>query len=93
MCSLRPLDTESLRCSIQKTHRCLVVEEGWPVCGMGSEIIALGVELAFDALDAPPVRLTGRDIPLPYAKNLEELCVPHVQDVVKAAQHLCQGMG
>ena len=93
LCSLRPLDAESLRCSIQKTHRCLIVEEGWPVCGLGSEIIALGVELAFDDLDAPPVRLSGRDIPLPYAKNLEELCVPHVQDVLEAAKHLCQGMG
>ncbi|PPE03897.1 pyruvate dehydrogenase complex E1 component subunit beta [Holospora curviuscula] len=92
LCSLRPIDTESLQASLQKTHRCLVVEEGWPLCGVGSEIIALGVELAFDALDAPPIRLSGRDIPLPYAKNLEALCFPQVQEIVEAAKAICKGM-
>ncbi|GAJ45925.1 pyruvate dehydrogenase E1 component subunit beta-2, mitochondrial [Holospora elegans E1] len=92
LCTLRPLDIESLRNSIQKTHRCLVVEEGWPVCGIGSEIIALSIELAFDFLDAPAMRLSGKDIPLPYAKNLESLCFPHVQDVVDSVKHLCKGM-
>ncbi|ETZ06855.1 pyruvate dehydrogenase E1 component subunit beta-2, mitochondrial [Holospora obtusa F1] len=91
LCTLRPLDTDALRRSIQKTHRCLVVEEGWPVCGVGSEILALAVELAFDELDAPPMRLSGKDVPLPYAKNLEELCFPHAQDVVDVVKYLCKG--
>lgn len=91
LCSLRPLDTQTVVESVSKTHRMIVVEEGWPVCGVGSEISAYIGQHAFDQLDAPIMRLAGRDIPLPYAQNLEAACVPQVQDLIDCVRTLCQG--
>ena len=84
--TLRPLDTETIIESVKKTNRCVSVEEGWPVAGMGSEIAAVIMEQAFDYLDAPVVRVAGADVPLPYAANLEKLALPqaaHIIDAVK----------
>jgi pyruvate dehydrogenase E1 component beta subunit len=86
--TLRPLDVETIVKSVKKTNRCVSVEEGWPVTGMGSEIAAIIMEQAFDYLDAPVVRVTGKDVPLPYAANLEKLALPRVDDVVEAAKQV-----
>lgn len=87
--SLRPLDMETVLASVSTTHRMVVVEEGWPVCGIASEIMAQAMEKGFDDLDAPVVRVTGADIPLPYAKNLESAALPKVPDVVNAVRTVC----
>jgi pyruvate dehydrogenase E1 component beta subunit len=87
--TVRPLDTETIVNSVKKTNRVVSVEEGWPQCGMGSEICALMMEQAFDWLDAPAVRVTGKDVPMPYAANLERLAQPQVADVVEAAKAVC----
>jgi pyruvate dehydrogenase E1 component beta subunit len=87
--SLRPLDTETIANSIKKTNRCVSVEEGWPVAGMGSEIAAITMEHAFDYLDAPVTRVCGEDVPMPYAKNLEAAALPNVDKVVAAVKSVC----
>ena len=87
--TLRPMDTETIFASIRKTHRCVTVEEGWPQSGIGAEIMAQVMEHAFDDLDAPVVRITGKDVPMPYAANLEKLALPTVEDVVEAAKAVC----
>ena len=87
--TLRPMDSETIFASIRKTHRCVTVEEGWPQSGIGAEIIARIMEGAFDDLDAPVVRVTGKDVPMPYAANLEKLALPTVDDVVAAAKAVC----
>jgi pyruvate dehydrogenase E1 component beta subunit len=87
--SLRPLDTATIVASVSKTNRIVTVEEGWPVAGIGSEIAAVVMEQAFDQLDAPLVRVTGKDVPMPYAANLEKLALPQVDDVVAAARQVC----
>lgn len=84
--SLRPLDVETIIESVKKTNRLVTVEQGWPICSIGSEIASQVVEQAFDYLDAPPVKVTGRDVPMPYAANLEKLALPSVDDVVAAAK-------
>jgi pyruvate dehydrogenase E1 component beta subunit len=84
--TLRPMDTEALVRSVQKTGRCVVVEEGWPQSGVGAEVAARIMEHAFDYLDAPVARITGKDVPMPYAANLEKLALPSVADVVNAAK-------
>jgi pyruvate dehydrogenase E1 component beta subunit len=84
--TLRPLDVETIVASVKKTNRIVSVEEGWPFAGIGSEITALMMEHAFDWLDAPVQRVTGRDVPLPYAANLERLALPQAADVVAAAK-------
>jgi pyruvate dehydrogenase E1 component beta subunit len=84
--TIRPMDTELIIESVKKTGRCVTVEEGWPQSGVGAEIIALLMEHAFDYLDAPVVRITGKDVPMPYAANLEKLALPHADDVVTAAK-------
>ncbi|WP_413993519.1 pyruvate dehydrogenase complex E1 component subunit beta [Labrys okinawensis] len=86
MRSLRPLDTATVIASVQKTARCVVVEEGWQQSGVGSEIAARVNEQAFDYLDAPVARVSGKDVPMPYAANLEKLALPNVADVVGAAK-------
>ncbi|BCX18156.1 MAG: pyruvate dehydrogenase complex E1 component subunit beta [Geminicoccaceae bacterium] len=86
--TLRPLDVETVVASVKRTNRLLSVEEGWPVCGIGAELAALMMEHAFDWLDAPVVRVTGKDVPMPYAANLERMAVPQVEDVVAAARAL-----
>ena len=87
--SLRPLDTDTIIKSVMKTNRCVTIEEGWPTCSIGSEISAVLMEKAFDYLDAPVIRITGKDVPMPYAANLEKLALPNVQDVYHAAKSVC----
>jgi pyruvate dehydrogenase E1 component beta subunit len=82
--TLRPLDIETIVLSVKKTNRIVAIEEGWPFAGIGSEIAALMMEHCFDWLDAPVKRVTGKDVPLPYAANLERLAVPQVEDIVAA---------
>lgn len=87
--TLRPLDTETIIESVKKTNRIVSVEEGWPYAGIGSEIAAAVMEQAFDYLDAPVERITGVDVPLPYAENLEKLALPQVEGIVEAAKKVC----
>ncbi len=87
--TLRPLDTATVVASVKKTNRCVTVEECWPVCGIGSEISAVLVAEAFDYLDAPVTRVTAKDVPLPYAANLEKLALPGSVDVIEAARAVC----
>jgi pyruvate dehydrogenase E1 component beta subunit len=84
--SLRPFDAETVVNSVKKTNRIVSVEEGWPFAGIGSEIAALMMEHCFDWLDAPVKRVAGKDVPLPYAANLERLAVPQIEDIVAAAK-------
>ena len=87
--SLRPLDVGTIVESVKKTNRLVCAEEGWPLAGIGSEIAALMVEQAFDHLDAPVIRVTGADVPMPYAANLEALSLPQAENVVQAAKAVC----
>ena len=87
--SIRPLDTETLVNSVRKTNRLVNVEEGWPQSGIGAEIAATMMDLAFDDLDAPVMRVTGKDVPMPYAANLEKLALPTAEEVVAAAKAVC----
>jgi pyruvate dehydrogenase E1 component beta subunit len=84
--TLRPLDVETIAESVMKTNRLVTVEEGWPYAGIGSEVAFQVFEHAFDYLDAPPRRVTGADVPMPYAANLEKLALPHVDAIVAAAK-------
>jgi pyruvate dehydrogenase E1 component beta subunit len=84
--TLRPLDTETVVSSVSKTHRAVVVQEQWKPFGAAGEIAATIYEHAFDELDAPVERVTGADVPMPYARNLELLAVPHEGDIVKAVK-------
>jgi pyruvate dehydrogenase E1 component beta subunit len=87
--TIRPMDTETLVRSVEKTGRCVVVEEGWAQSGVGSEIVARLMEHAFDYLDAPVARVSGKAVPMPYAANLEKLALPSVAEVVAAAKAVC----
>lgn len=87
--SLRPLDLPALITSVRKTNRMVTIEEGWPTAGIGAEIAALMMEHAFDWLDAPVLRITGADVPLPYAANLERACLPDAAAIVTAARTVC----
>jgi pyruvate/2-oxoglutarate/acetoin dehydrogenase E1 component len=82
--TLRPLDLDTILASVRRTNRCVVVEEGWPHGGVGANLAALIQEQAFDDLDAPVQRVTGADVPMPYAKNLEQIAFPHEPQVVDA---------
>ena len=84
--TIRPMDVDTIIASVRKTGRCITVEEGWPQSGIGSEISAQVMEKAFDYLDAPVIRITGKDVPMPYAANLEKLALPNVGEVVEAAR-------
>ena len=87
--TLRPLDTDTIIQSVRKTNRLGTLEEGWPACGIGSEIAAVIMEHAFDDLDAPVVRVAGADVPMPYAANLEKLALPTIDHIVEAAKSVC----
>jgi pyruvate dehydrogenase E1 component beta subunit len=87
--TLRPLDIETVVASVKKTNRIVTVEEGWPICSIGSEVCARVALDAFDHLDAPPVKITGADVPMPYAANLEKLALPSIDDIVAAAKSVC----
>jgi pyruvate dehydrogenase E1 component beta subunit len=87
--TLRPLDMDTVIASVKKTNRIVTVEEGWPVCSIGSEICARVTAGAFDYLDAPPAKISGADVPMPYAANLEKLALPSVDQVAAAAKAVC----
>jgi pyruvate dehydrogenase E1 component beta subunit len=87
--TIRPMDVETIIESVKKTGRCVTVEEGWPQSGVGAEIGMRIMELAFDYLDAPVIRICGKDVPMPYAANLEKLALPSVAEVVQAAKTVC----
>jgi len=87
--TLRPLDTATVLESLKKTNRVVVVEEGWPACSISSEIAAVCMEQGFDDLDAPVVRVTNEDVPLPYAANLEKAALVNPQRVVEATKKIC----
>lgn len=87
--TLRPLDMATVIGSVQKTNRLVTVEEAWPVCSIGSEICARVAIDAFDYLDAPPIKVSGADVPMPYAANLEKLALPSVDDVCTAVKTVC----
>ena len=84
--TLRPLDHETVVESVKKTNRLVTVEEGWGPCGVGAEVCQRVIEHAFDWLDAPPVRVHGEDVPMPYAANLEALCLPSTDKIVAAVR-------
>lgn len=86
--TLRPLDDNAIIASVRRTHRAVVVEEGWPFAGIGAEIATLLSETVFDQLDAPILRVARKDVPLPYAANLEALALPQVQDIVDAVREV-----
>src|SRR5207302_11458986 len=83
--TIKPMDLETVVESVKKTGRIVTVEEGWRQSGVGAEIAAAIMEQAFDWLDAPVARVTGKDVPMPYAANLEKLALPSVGEVVEAA--------
>src|SRR5580704_2352571 len=87
--TLRPMDTETIVASVKKTGRLVTVEEGWQQSGVGAEVAARVMEHAFDYLDAPVARVSGKDVPMPYAANLEKLALPSVAEVVAAAKAVC----
>lgn len=87
--SLRPLDFETLAISLKKTNRAVVVEGGWPFCGIAAEVSAQVMEKLFDYLDAPVLRVTGADLPMPYSQVLEEAALPTTQSVVNAVRSIC----
>ena len=87
--TLRPMDTETIVASVKKTGRAVCVEEGWQQSGVGAEVAARIMEHAFDYLDAPVARVSGKDVPMPYAANLEKLALPSAAEVVEAAKAVC----
>jgi pyruvate dehydrogenase E1 component beta subunit len=87
--TLKPMDNETIVASVQKTGRAVTVEEGWQQNGVGAEIAARIMEHAFDYLDAPVARVSGKDVPMPYAANLEKLALPSVAEIVEAAKAVC----
>ena len=84
--TIRPLDVETIVKSVKKTNRLVSVEEGWAFSGIGAELAAQMMEQAFDWLDAPVIRVAGKDVPLPYAANLEKMALPQVEDIEAAAK-------
>ncbi len=88
--SIRPLDADSIIASVEKTNRLITVEEGWPTAGVGAEISAMIMERAFDHLDAPVLRVSGADVPMPYAANLESQALPQAGEIAEAARTLCR---
>ena len=89
--TIRPLDTDTIANSVKKTSRLITCEEGFPFAGVGSEIAMQVMEQAFDWLDAPVARVTGKDVPMPYAANLEAMALPQVDDIVATAIATCEG--
>ena len=87
--TIRPLDIDTVVASVKKTNRLVTVEETWPVCGIGAEIAAQVQAKAFDWLDAPILRVTQKDVPMPYAANLEKLALPSADEVVEAVKAVC----
>jgi len=88
--SIKPLDIETIINSVKKTNRVAVIEEGWQQSGVGAEIISVIIKNAFDFLDAPPLRFSGEDVPLPYAENLEKLALPSTDKILKECLEILQ---
>ena len=86
--TIRPLDTESVLNSVAKTHRCVVVEEGWPFAGIGAQVVDTIQREVFDELDAPVLRVTGADVPMPYNKQLEKAAKADPAKVVSAVNQV-----
>ena len=86
--TIRPMDMETVLASVKKTNRCITIEEGFPQSGIGAELASQIMEHAFDYLDAPVIRVTGKDVPMPYAANLEKLALPSVDDVIGAVKRV-----
>ncbi|RAI56281.1 pyruvate dehydrogenase complex E1 component subunit beta [Roseicella frigidaeris] len=86
--SIRPLDAETIAASVKKTNRLVTVEEGWPYANIGTEVAMQVIEAAFDWLDAPPVRVCGKDVPMPYAANLEKLALPTQPEIIEAVKRV-----
>ncbi len=84
--TIRPMDMETILTSVRKTGRIVIVEEGWPQCGVSAEIAARVTQQAFDYLDAPPATVAGKDVPMPYAANLEKLALPNTAEVIEAVK-------
>jgi len=89
--TIRPYDRDTIMNSVMKTNRIVTLEEGWPQSGVGAEICTFICETVFDHLDAPPERISGADVPMPYAQGLETLCIPQVNDVVRVVSRMCVG--
>ena len=87
--SIRPMDTDTVVASVMKTNRCVNVEEGLPVCSIGSHLSAVLMQQAFDFLDAPVINCTGKDVPMPYAANLEKLALITTPEVIEAVKSVC----
>jgi pyruvate dehydrogenase E1 component beta subunit len=87
--SLRPLDMDTVLASVKKTNRIVTIEQAWPVCSIGSEVCSRVALEAFDYLDAPPTKVSGKDVPMPYAANLEKLALPTVEDLIEAVKAVC----
>ena len=87
--TLRPIDYDTVLASVAKTNRCVTIEEGWPVASIGNHLSAVLMQRAFDDLDAPVINLTGKDVPMPYAANLEKLALVTTAEVVAAAKSVC----
>ena len=86
--TIKPLDIDTIIKSIKKTNRCIIVEQGWSQSGVSSEIMSIIMENAFDWLDAPVIRITGKDVPMPYAENLEKLALPSLDELINAVNEL-----
>jgi pyruvate dehydrogenase E1 component beta subunit len=86
--TLKPLDKDTIINSVKKTNKCIVVEQGWSQSGVASEISAILMEEAFDYLDGPVCRVSGKDVPMPYAENLEKLALPTVEDILNAVKKI-----
>ena len=92
--TLKPIDRDTIVKSIRKTHRVVSAEEGWPQCGIGAELIAIATEECFDDLDSPPERVTGAEVPMPYAANLEAAALPQARFPLGYSQSCsCRGQG
>ena len=91
--TLRPLDDQMIFDSVKKTNRCIIVEEGWPFAGLGAEIAYRIMKEGFDYLDAPVVRVTGEDVPMPYAKNLEHEVFPGAEKIIRAVKDVLYSSG
>ncbi len=89
--TIRPLDRETIIRSVTKTNRCVIVEEGWPFCGVGAQVVDEVQRNAFDHLDAPILRVTGADVPMPYSKQLERAAKPSVERVIEAVRSVTYG--
>jgi pyruvate dehydrogenase E1 component beta subunit len=86
--TMRPMDTATIISSLQKTNRCVIVEEGWPICGIGAQVVDDLQRQAFDHLDAPILRVTAADVPMPYAKRLERAAKPDVAKIIEAVKQV-----